>query len=866
MAAAACLLIAADRDDPLAAAHRLRAANNPNAALACYDRVSKPDAAIYYEKAALAHATGNTAVLESSLRACVRLMPSFGDGHFELANALHSQRRFGEAVVSFNAALAQKSLSDPGMAHNNMANTLSELGDGAAAHAAYVRGLSIAPASTFLLNGLANQQSADGSNEEAVVTIRKALHALPTAHYAAFNLGNFYRKLKRRAEAEDTYRRALAAEPTDTRYLQGVGTILHERGKVREAVAMYKGALAARRRAGAARSTELERDLSAALREAGAFREAATVARGAIGLDPSKADGYMALAHALREDGRVEEASVVSQLEARLDVSGGWHTATPDAREAVAKALAARGRSGGSGGGGGGGSRGRLAIFCRKVFSGEKDDGTWHWGPRSKTKGIGGSESAVISVAAELARIGWSVEVYANPSVADTGVDPSSGVLWLPHWAYQLDSGGGDGSGGGGDGGGDGGVGPVRVFVAWRFSEAVSVGRDASLRLLWLHDEVRPETVPEAVLPLLHGVMVLSAFHGGQLPPHARPLELRTANGLDLEAIVDGPNLHSRYIYASSASAGLQLLLQLWPQVKAALPDAELHVYYGFWPYAMWAEQPHLIALKAQIEPLLAQPGVVYHGMVSEVELAAAYASAGWYAYPSDKPETSGIALMKALACGAVPVTSGQLASALPETLAQWDLGPTRRHGSIGKDAAWQRDYVAALIAAARRPAAEMATYRREMKADGRRRFSWSSVAAQWDRQFEQRLKSSPLTPPADEGGGGGASVRERPALSPLAPSRTPPRRARKAAATVFMEVDMGLGSGGGGGGAEPLPLANEEGRALLDDYHAARRERGRLEAKVRSLEETVAWLSRPEVETCAETEGKARTRGTGEA
>ena len=81
------------------------------------------------------------------------------------------------------------------------------------------------------------------------------------------------------------------------------------------------------------------------------------------------------------------------------------------------------------------------------------------------------------------------------------------------------------------------------------------------------------------------------------------------------------------------------------------------------------------------------------------------------------------------------------------------------------------------------------------------------------------------------------------------------------------MEVDKGEGGGGdGGGGAEPLPIANEEGRALLDDYHAMRRERGRLEAKVRSLEETVAWLSRPEVETCAETEGKARTRGTGEA
>ena len=26
-------------------------------------------------------------------------------------------------------------------------------------------------------------------------------------------------------------------------------------------------------------------------------------------------------------------------------------------------------------------------------------------------------------------------------------------------------------------------------------------------------------------------------------------------------------------------------------QIRAALPEASLHVYYGFWPYAMWAEQ-----------------------------------------------------------------------------------------------------------------------------------------------------------------------------------------------------------------------------------------------------------------------------------
>ena len=83
-------------------------------------------------------------------------------------------------------------------------------------------------------------------------------------------------------------------------------------------------------------------------------------------------------------------------------------------------------------------SRRRLVIFCRKAYSGERADGSWHWGPNAKAHGIGGSESAVISISAQLAALGWGVEVYANPSLADTGRD-ASGVLWLPHWAYELD-------------------------------------------------------------------------------------------------------------------------------------------------------------------------------------------------------------------------------------------------------------------------------------------------------------------------------------------------------------------------------------------------------------------------------------------
>ena len=53
--------------------------------------------------------------------------------------------------------------------------------------------------------------------------------------------------------------------------------------------------------------------------------------------------------------------------------------------------------------------------------------------------------------------------------------------------------------------------------------------------------------------------------------------------------------------------------------------------------------------------PLFVERLVVATRLRSEEVLAAAYARAGFYAYPTDKAETSGIALMKAQACGCIP-------------------------------------------------------------------------------------------------------------------------------------------------------------------------------------------------------------------
>ena len=176
------------------------------------------------------------------------------------------------------------------------------------------------------------------------------------------------------------------------------------------------------------------------------------------------------------------------------------------------------------------------------------------------------------------------------------------------------------------------------------------------------------------------GVLVLSAFHRRGLPRAARPLAVLTSNGLDASHLTPGPNPPHRFMYAAWPTAGLQPLLERWAALRIRIreaqraaaraaagtaagaaaagtaaadpPEPRLAIYYGF---PRWLEQMHGAEgwygpWRAHMEGLLRQPGVEYYGMVNHSTIAAAYASSGFYLFPSDKPETSGVNLMKAQA------------------------------------------------------------------------------------------------------------------------------------------------------------------------------------------------------------------------
>ena len=179
---------------------------------------------------------------------------------------------------------------------------------------------------------------------------------------------------------------------------------------------------------------------------------------------------------------------------------------------------------------------------------------------------------------------------------------------------------------------------------------------------------------------------------------------------------------------------------------------------------------------------------------------------------------------------------------------------------------------VQALLEAVRRPAAEMARYRSEMKRAARRRFSWAAVAGQWDARFtsaaEGEAGGSGGGDGGDGGGGGGKGGdkaqrsesggegqraggkggeghRAEPAVVPPstpspAPSPSPSRaRPRRKVAAVFVSSDLEVGLGGDTGRGDGAPYNPAvDAPELFAQYQELHARRTQLQAKVRGLEE----------------------------
>lgn len=345
------------------------------------------------------------------------------------------------------------------------------------------------------------------------------------------------------------------------------------------------------------------------------------------------------------------------------------------------------------------------------------------WGPSAISRGVGGSETAVIEVAEIFAAKGWDVEVYNFCPHEDQG--EVNGVIWRPYWMCPKAP-------------------PADIAVCWRVPsghEWIPAGTKAVY--YWGHDVCEKSRWSKETLAAYKKLILLSKAHRHTYDWVPEDKILYSANGVSslfLNALDDTIKTQNRLIYASCPSRGLAVLLEDWPRIKAEVPEAVLEVYYGFQPH-YFNTMRHIPGYKAaydKVMRLLKQEGVEYYGMVGQAELAKAFSRAAIWAYPCTFYEISCITAMQAQAAGAIPVCSGF--AALTETVKYGKvIGGVK---ATGDEYDVREKIFEAIVDLLKKPY-EQNAIRRDMVPYAKETFVWSKVVKPWEDEFLTTLSAS---------------------------------------------------------------------------------------------------------------------------
>lgn len=271
------------------------------------------------------------------------------------------------------------------------------------------------------------------------------------------------------------------------------------------------------------------------------------------------------------------------------------------------------------------------------------------------TKGLGGSESAVILISKELAKIGFDVTVFNNcndSSHSSAGVYDS--VKYIDNKDAITHSENYD-------------VAIVSRTVLPFLEETHPFVKLAKKRVLWLHDtfmEGDPLMEELVVSGVIDHVFTLSDWHTSYIlnADHGRRRNFevlkksifQTRNG----AVCHIPEVDvkkkdkNHFVYNASATKGMIPLLEdIWPVIKQRIPEARLTVIGGYYRFREGAEpdEQERTVRELTASDDLKSMGVTFTGVIPQHEIAALVSSAYITLYPCAFPETFGISSLESL-------------------------------------------------------------------------------------------------------------------------------------------------------------------------------------------------------------------------
>ena len=342
------------------------------------------------------------------------------------------------------------------------------------------------------------------------------------------------------------------------------------------------------------------------------------------------------------------------------------------------------------------------------------------WTPETaKTKGIGGSEEAVIWITSMLAKDGWNVTVYNNCGHESKVFD---GVTYKPFWEWNYRD-------------------KEDVVVVWRTPMPLQYEINAPKVILDMHDVIpEGEFTPQRVARATK-IFVKSKYQRDLYPFIPNEKFTIVPNGID-SSLFDVPSERDNnlIINTSAPNRGIYALTHMFKEIKKAHPEARLQWAYGWETFDNgFAGDEKVVAWKQQLQKEMEEIGVESLGRLSHGDVAKLYLKAGIFAYPSGFGEIDCISLSKAMAAGAFPVTTDFAALGEKQghgghfihsdvTSNNW-LRPDQHDFSI-IDPKQIQDSIDAVVHYLKNPPTK--EQRNEMRKYAQERFDWKRVYSTW--------------------------------------------------------------------------------------------------------------------------------------
>lgn len=273
------------------------------------------------------------------------------------------------------------------------------------------------------------------------------------------------------------------------------------------------------------------------------------------------------------------------------------------------------------------------------IFCGYTDE---MWTPdTAKATGIGGSEEAVIHLSQGLAEKGWNVTVFNN---CGHQAQKFGDVTYKPFWTWNYRD-------------------KQDVVIYWRSPRCLEYDVNCPNVFLDLHDVVSPGEFTDKRLLKVKKIFVKSKFHRSLFPAVPNDKFEIIPNGIDAELfghnVSSAPRDNKLLINTSSPDRSLAGLLKAYEKIKAEVPDVKLKWCYGWGVFdTVYSDTPQMQEWKKTMQAKMKELGVEELGRLSHNDVAKLYMQAGIFAYPSEFAEIDCISLSKAMAGGAIPVTT----------------------------------------------------------------------------------------------------------------------------------------------------------------------------------------------------------------